>query len=102
MATAKRADLTERDVVGLKYFDKLMPLLSRLGDSGWARDKGGNRTLHFDQYCALVLLFLFNPVVRSLRAIQQASELQKVQKKLGCARASLGSLSESAHVFDPV
>jgi hypothetical protein len=46
-------------------------------------------------------LYLFNPVVRSLRAIQQASELQKVQKKLGCARASLGSLSESVHVFDP-
>jgi hypothetical protein len=31
----------------------------------------------------LVLLFFFNPVVRSLRAIQQASELGKVQRKLG-------------------
>ena len=101
MATAKRAEVTESDVVGLKYFDKLMPMLARLCDSGCARDKAGNRTLHFDQYCALVLLFLFNPVVRSLRAVQQASELQKVQKKLGCARASLGSLSESVHVFDP-
>ena len=101
MATAKRAEVTESDVVGLKYFDKLLPMLARLRVSGCARDKAGNRTLHFDQYCALVLLFLFNPVVRSLRAIQQASELQKVQKKLGCARASLGSLSESVHVFDP-
>jgi len=101
MATAKRAEVTESDVVGLKYFDKLMPMLAPLRDSGCARDKAGNRTLHFDQYCSLVLLFLFNPVVRSLRAIQQASELQKVQKKLGCARASLGSLSESVHVFDP-
>jgi len=36
------------------------------------------------------LLYLFNPVVVSLRSLQQASEL-KVQKKLGCARASLGS-----------
>lgn len=49
----------------------------------------------------LVLLFLFNPVVRSLRAIQQASELKKVQKKLGCGRASLGSLSEATDVFEP-
>jgi hypothetical protein len=31
--------------------------------------------------------------------LQQASELKKVQQKLGCARASLGSLSESSHVF---
>ena len=68
---------------------------------GCERDKAGNRTLHFDQYCMLVLLFLFNPVVRSLRAIEQASELRKVQRKLGCQRASLGSLSESVDVFQP-
>ena len=49
----------------------------------------------------LVLMFLFNPVVRSLRAIQQASELRKVQRKLGCLRASLGSLSEATDVFEP-
>lgn len=48
----------------------------------------------------LILLYLFNPIVTSLRGIQQASELQKVQKKLGCARAALGSLSEAATVFD--
>lgn len=101
MAVAKRTEVTEKDVVGLKYFDKLTPLLARLHDSGCQRDKAGNRTLHFDQYCSLVLLFLFNPIVRSLRAIQQASELKNVQKKLGCARASLGSLSESVQVFDP-
>jgi len=57
--------------------------------------------LHFDQYCLLVLLYLFNPVVSSLRAIQQASKLKKVQRKLGCGRASLGSLSEAAQVFNP-
>jgi hypothetical protein len=54
-----------------------------------------------DQYCALVLLFMFNPCVRSLRALQQAAELKNVQRKLGCGRASLGSLSEATDVFDP-
>jgi IS4 transposase len=44
---------------------------------------------------------MFNPIVSSLRAIQQASELKNVQRKLGCARAALGSLSEASHVFDP-
>ncbi len=101
MSSTKRREITEKDVVGLKYFSKLTPLLTRLHQCGCVRDKAGNRTLHFDQYGSLVLLFLFNPIVQSLRSIQQASELKKVQKKLGCARASLGSLSESVHVFDP-
>jgi len=101
MAGKRRDDVREEDVTGLKYFDKLAPLLARLRKVGCERDKAGNRKLHFDQYCMLVLLFLFNPVVRSLRAIEQASELRKVQRKLGCQRASLGSLSEATDVFDP-
>ena len=48
----------------------------------------------------LTLLYFFNPIVTSLRGIQQASELKKVQQKLGCPRSSLGSLSEATSVFD--
>ena len=101
MANKKRKKVREKDVVGLKYFDRLVPLLSRLHDDGCQRDKSGNRELHYDQYCMLMLLYMFNPVVSSLRAIQQASELKNVQRKLGCARASLGSLSEASRVFNP-
>jgi hypothetical protein len=36
----------------------------------------------------------------SIAYIQQASQLGKIQKNLGCSRASLGSLSEAARVFD--
>jgi Transposase DDE domain len=86
---------------GWKYLRFLDPLLQRLHDSGTQRDRAGNRSLHFDQYCALVLLMLFNPMIRSLRSIQRASKLKKVQRKLGCPRTSLGSLSESVTVFDP-
>src|SRR5271165_5686734 len=93
--------IQEKDVRGLKYFDQLAPLLERLHDSGCKRDIAGNRSLHFDQYCMLILLFFFNPVVKSLRGLQQASELKNVQKKLGCPRTSLGSLSESVSIFDP-
>jgi hypothetical protein len=101
MAGKKREKVREEDVTGLKYFDKLVPLLERLHEVGCQRDRAGNRDLHFDQYCLLVLLFLFNPVVRSLRALRQASELKKVQRLLRCPRASLGSLSESVQVFEP-
>lgn len=101
MAGKRREDVTERQITGLKYFDKLAPLLERLHDDGCARDRAGNRELHYDQYCMLLLLYLFNPIVTSLRGLRQASELAKVQKKLGCPRASLGSLSEAVSVFDP-
>ena len=99
---ARKADkkIKEKDIIGLKYFDQLGELLQQLHDVGCERDRAGNRTLHMDQYCMLILLYMFNPVVKSLRGLQQASELKKVQKKLGCARASLGSLSESVAVFD--
>jgi hypothetical protein len=96
----KRPKITEADVQGLKYFDKLAPLLQRLHEQGCERDTANNRTLHYDQYCMLMLLYLFNPIVTSLRGIQQASELKKVQRKLGCPRTSLGSLSEATSVFD--
>lgn len=97
----KHADLRERDIQGLKYLDLLLPMLDRLHEVGCQRDKAGNRRLHYDEYCLLLLLFLFNPVVRSLRGLQQASQLKNVQRKLGCPRASLGSLSEATDVFDP-
>ena len=41
-----------RQLQGLKYLDKLLPLFDRLHDVGCRRDKAGNRKLHFDHYCA--------------------------------------------------
>lgn len=98
--SAKREDIKEHELQGLKYFKAIGGLLDGLHEAGCRRDKAGNRLLHMDQYMALLLLYMFNPICTSLRAVQQASELKKVQQKLGCPRASLGSLSESARVFD--
>jgi hypothetical protein len=100
MARKKRAELKEEDLQGFKYFKILEPFLDSLHEVGTQRDKAQNRQLHFDQYGALLLLYFFNPVLTSLRGIQQASHLEKVQKKLGCRGTSLGSLSEAASVFD--
>ena len=101
MPRADRQPIAEPDLAGFRYFRKLRGLLARLHDHATARDRAGNRTLHYDQYVCLVLLHLFNPVSQSLRSIGQASALPKVQRELGVAYASLGSLSEAAHVFDP-
>lgn len=100
MAGRRRSEIDEGDFGGLKYIEAVSGLLGRLRGEACARDKAGNRRLYYDQYCMLVLLFLFNPIVSSLRAIQQASQLKRVQKLLGCSRSSLGSLSEAATVFD--
>jgi hypothetical protein len=100
MATPRKDAIEEKDLHGFKHFKLLMPVLEKLHDDGCRRDKAGNRILHYDQYAALILLYFFNPIVTSLRGIQQTSELQKVQRLLGCPRAALGSLSEAARVFD--
>jgi hypothetical protein len=86
---------------GLKYLDRLLPLFDRLHDVGCQRDRAGNRKLHFDHYCALILLLLLNPVLRSFRALQQASLLEQVRRKVGCSRTSLGSLSEAVEILEP-
>ena len=41
--------LTEQDIVGLKYFDELLPLFQRLREDGCQRDKAGNHARHYDQ-----------------------------------------------------
>jgi hypothetical protein len=85
---------------GFKYFNKIAHLLQRYHEAGCEGDRAGNRRLHMDQYMALLLLGMFNPICQSLRGIQRASVLKKVQRVLGVPRASLGSLSEAACVFD--
>src|SRR5262249_8362275 len=100
MAAKKKAKLQAKDLRGFKYFKLLNPLLERLHDVGTQRDRAGNRHLFFDQYGALLLLYFFNPILTSLRGIQQASTLDKVGQQLGVSRTALGSLSEAARVFD--
>ena len=100
MAVGKRK-LRNRDIQGLKYFRVLQPLLERLHDVGTKRDVAGNRDLTMDRYCTMILLWLFSPLVDSLRGLQQASQLDKVRRRFGVGRSSLGSLSESVTIFDP-
>ena len=101
MAAKQQPPIRDKDLAGLKYFKVLGPLLDRLHDDATARDHAGNRRLFFDQYACLLLLFFFSPVVKSLRGIQQASDLDKVQRLFGTDRVSRGSLSEASSVFDP-
>ncbi|MBM4020431.1 MAG: hypothetical protein FJ288_19290 [Planctomycetes bacterium] len=66
MAHKKRPEIPEDELTGFKYFKKVSHLLERLHDAGCARDRAHNRELFMDQYLALLLLFMFNPVCQSL------------------------------------
>ena len=96
------APAAPRQICGAKYLGRMFPLLAKLRPEGCARDRAGShRTLIYGPYGRLALLSMCSPSFDSLRAIQQASTLPKVRRLLGCSRASLGSLSEAARVFDP-
>lgn len=92
----KKNPIPESVLRGFKYFKVLSPILERLH----SENNHHNRELYFDQYIAMLLFYFFNPVITSLRAIQQVSGLKKVQKILGVKRTSLGSLSEAGNVFN--
>lgn len=101
MPRRKKEEIKASDLEGFKYLKLLSPLLERLHKIGTERDRAGNRELFFDQYVLLLLLYYFTPVITSLRGLQQATGLEKTQKRLGIKRTSLGSLSEATKVFDP-
>jgi hypothetical protein len=94
-------DFDPRQLRGIQPLRRLLPLLASLHEVGCERDAAGNRDLHFDQYVTLVLLYLFNPMLDSVRALQEAAGVERVCQQLGVKRFSLGSFSESVRVFDP-
>lgn len=97
----KKTPIKENQLEGFRDLRAMRGLLKRLHDVGTERDKAENRDLFMDDYCLLVLMWLYNPVIDSMRGLQRTTELPKVQKRLGVGRASFGSLSESVTVFDP-
>jgi hypothetical protein len=93
--------LTAKDVRCLGHLRKVFDLLDGLAHVGCERDRAGNRKLHFNAYCKLVLLYVWNPLIDSVRVLQQAAGLATVARALGVGRFSLGSFSESVRAFDP-
>ena len=98
---ADPAEITVEQLRGIRQLRRVAGLLAALHRAGCDRDKAGNRELHFDDYVLLILLYLFNPMIDSMRSLQKVSGLPELQARLGIKRFSLGSFSESCRVFDP-
>lgn len=94
-------DAAARRVRSVQMIKPLRRLLKQIHRAGCKRDRAGNRQFFYDHYLSLLLLYFVNPSLDSLRALQNASNWEKVRKRLGIPRVSLGSLSESVQVFDP-
>ena len=90
MATGrkKKHPVKESALHGYKYFKRFITTLEKFR----LIKAHHNRELHYDQYIALILFYFFNPVLTSLRSIQQASTLEKVQSALGVKATSLVGL----------
>jgi hypothetical protein len=89
MSRKKRERTQKEDLEGVKFFKPLARMLDRLHETACARDRADNRILHMDQYVSLLLLFMFSPLCKSLRALQEASQLKNVQRKLGVPRDAI-------------
>lgn len=59
------------------------------------------RLLHHADYLSLFLFGLLNPVVKTLRGLCAASQLERVQQEVCTRPVSLGSFSEAQHLIDP-
>src|SRR6266513_891218 len=92
--------LKEKDIVCLGHLKRVFPLLDALNDVGCERDKAGNREF-FRDYVKLVLLYSWNPLIKSIRGLQEAAAQPRVAKSLGIKRFSAGIFSESPRVYEP-
>jgi hypothetical protein len=58
------------------------------------------RTCAYADYLSLFLFGLFNPVLKTMRALCAASQLPRVQREVSGQSVSLGSFSEAQHLMD--
>ena len=100
MAHDVGVELADKDV-SLKMVSRVLPLLDKLHDCGTERDTAGNRTLFFDDYAKLALVYLFNPLIDSISMLQRAAALPKLARQLGIGDFSKASFSEAPAVFEP-
>jgi hypothetical protein len=101
MIMASTRSLREKDIHHLSHLQRVFDLLPGLHQVGTERDRASNRQLFFDDYCKLVLLYVWNPLIDSIRMLQEAVQLDNVARTLGIKRFSLGSFSESVRLFEP-
>ena len=84
-------------VIGAKYVRLLERQLRQLRD----QTAHGNRELFLDDVFVVYLLAFFNPVIRSLRTVEDLSQTRQAQKHLSVERICKSTLSDFNRFIDP-
>jgi hypothetical protein len=92
----KKVPLTQSDIHYSKHQRALVDLFQPLA----SHQDCPNRHLHYDEYVRYLLLLFFTPVIRSMRGLQGASDLEFIQTRFKLPRFSLGAFSEAGGRFD--
>lgn len=85
------------ELIGGKYLKVLAKHRKRLRKSS----NHPNRVLHYDDLFTLLLMGFFNPVLRSLRTLEDASQSPLLQDCLEVERACKSTLSDANACLDP-
>lgn len=93
----KRAHALPVQLVGRDYLRILRPYLERLH----AAYPHPNRVLFYDDVAITYLLAFFNPSVRSLRCIEDASQTEAINPFLNVEAVCRSTLSDANALFDP-
>lgn len=95
--------LSEKDLCQWDLLDRFRQRL--LDPSGPARLHPSwshpRRRAQYADYLSLFLFGLFNPVVKTMRALCAASQLERVRRAVCTQSLSLGSFSEAQHLVEP-
>lgn len=98
--------ITEEQLAGYQTVRKFRRLIdaklaARPAGQVHPSESDPRRKLGGGDFLALLLFALYNPVLKSMRAIVTASHFEKVRDSLDVSSVSLGSFSETQHMLDP-
>lgn len=93
----KKGKIKPEQVTGQTYLTLIQAYLGRLR-SVYVHH---NRVLFYDDVVTMYLVAFFNPVLRSLRCIEDASQLPGVNQHLSVDAVCKSTLSEANALFDP-
>jgi hypothetical protein len=91
-------DLRQWDLLGAFRKALVRRAAARRLHRSWSDPR---RLSGYADYLCLFLFGLFNPALRTLRALSGASRLPRVQREVSGGYLSLGSFSEAQHLSDP-
>lgn len=98
----RKVAFTAKDLGHFRVLREFRECLGRVVDAHELHPSfsDSKRLLEIGDYLSLLLFGLLNPVAGTLRGLNQASKIKKVQKDVCTRPVSLGSLSEVQHLVD--